>query len=63
MLVKKQMLYVPVPGALRFEKLVANSEILSEGLKQKTLSRWEVKMDKEDLKELLIENNVNYRLK
>lgn len=56
-------LYVPLPGALKFEKFVLANRKLSKGLKQKTLSTWEVKMDKEELREFLIENKVNFKIK
>ncbi len=56
------ILYVPLPGALKFEKLVLQNKELKEGLNQKSLSTWEVGMDERELREILIENGINFRL-
>ncbi|GEM_PF-5883174 len=56
-------LYVPLPGALRLEKLVKELD-LDLTQEENSLSKWKIgDMDINELKKILSQNNINYKLK
>lgn len=60
-------LYVPLPGLFRFERILNTNESLKGCLKQVegSISRWNISEDinMEELKNILVENKLNYTLK
>ena len=60
-------LYVSIPSVFRFQPLFDESEWLQKVLTQdtRTMSVWyiEDECDMEELKRILVSNNINYRLK
>ena len=60
-------LYVPIPSVFRFQPLFDESEWLQKVLTQdtRTMSVWyiEDECDMDELKRILVGNNINYRLK
>lgn len=61
------ILYVPLPGLFSFERILNTNEYLKGCLKQVegSISKWSISEDinMEELKYILTENNLNYRLK
>ncbi len=60
-------LYVPIPSVFRFQPIFDESEWLQKVLTQdtRTMSVWyiEDECDMEELKRILVCNNINYRIK
>ncbi len=60
-------LYVPIPSVFRFQLLFDESEWLQKVLTQdtRTMSVWyiEDECDMDELKRILVSNNINYRIK
>ena len=60
-------LYVPIPSVFRFQPLFDKSEWLQKALTQdtRTMSVWyiEDECDMDELKRILVGNNINYRIK
>ena len=60
-------LYVPIPSVFRFQPLFDESEWLQKVLTQdtRTMSVWyiEDECDMEELRRILVGNNINYRIK
>ena len=60
-------LYVPIPSVFRFQPLFDESEWLQKVLTQdtRTMSVWyiEDECDMDELKRILVGNNINYRIK
>lgn len=56
-------LYVPLPGALRLEKLVKELD-LDLTQEENSLSKWIIgDMNIDELKKILFDNKINYKLK
>lgn len=59
-------LYTPIPGLFKFEKIYSNDEYLQKNLKQKegSISKWDIKedTDREELKNILVNNQINYKI-
>ena len=60
-------LYVPIPSVFRFQPIFDESEWLQKVLTQdtRTVSVWyiEDECDMDELKRILVGNNINYRIK
>ena len=60
-------LYVPIPSVFRFQPIFDESEWLQRVLTQdtRTMSVWyiEDECDMDELKRILVGNNINYRIK
>lgn len=60
-------LYVPIPSVFRFQPLFDESEWLQKVLTQdtRTMSVWYIEedCDMDELKRILVSNNINYRLR
>ena len=60
-------LYVPIPSVFKFQPLFDESEWLQKVLTQdtRTMSVWyiEDECDMDELKRILVGNNINYRIK
>ena len=60
-------LYVPIPSVFRFQPIFDESEWLQKVLTQdtRTMSVWyiEDECDMDELKRILVGNNINYRIK
>ena len=60
-------LYVPIPSVFKFQPIFDESEWLQKVLTQdtRTMSVWciEDECDMEELKRILVGNNINYRIK
>ena len=60
-------LYVPIPSVFRFQPIFDESEWLQKALTQdtRTMAVWyiEDECDMEELKRILVSNNINYRIK
>ena len=60
-------LYVPMPSVFRFQPIFDESEWLQKVLTQdtRTMSVWyiEDECDMEELRRILVGNNINYRIK
>ena len=60
-------LYVPIPGVFKFQPLFDGSEWLQKALMQdtRTMSVWYIEegCDMDELKRILVGNNINYRIK
>ena len=60
-------LYVPIPGVFRFQPIFDESEWLQKVLTQdtRTMSVWYIEegCDMDELKRILVSNNINYRIK
>ncbi len=60
-------LYVPIPSLLKFQPIFDESEWLQKVLTQdtRTMSVWyiEDECDIEELRRILVGNNINYRIK
>ena len=60
-------LYVPIPSVFRFQPIFDESEWLQKVLTQdnRTMSVWYIEdgCDMDELKRILVSNNINYRIK
>lgn len=61
------ILYVPLPGLFSFERILNTNECLKGCLKQVegSISKWNISEDinMEELKNILVENKLNYIIK
>ena len=66
-MVVRMKLYVPIPSVFRFQPIYDESEWLQKELTQdtRTMSVWyiEAECDMDELKRILVGNNINYRIK
>ena len=63
----RMKLYVPIPSLLKFQPIFDESEWLQKVLTQdtRTMSVWYIEdgCDMDELKRILVGNNINYRIK